>query len=229
MKPGILRTCLTIGLLAGIGLSSPGFAQSEQVQEQVQLIATGTGRAIVKVEGVRMVLTEEDPDQGNVVLISANSNQAVLRYEGREITLRPDDVAAPILDEAFLAPPENNDPVVLWSKQDGFFYADGKVNDKPVTFLVDTGADVVTFSRPQADKLGIHYKNSPIGYASTASGIATLRTLKLEKISIEHITLYDIPVNVVLGQFPSVPLLGGSFLNQLDMNRSGNKMELNKR
>ena len=104
--------------------------------------------------------------------------------------------------------------------------ANGIVNGNSMEFLVDTGADIVTFSSVQANQLGIDYSRGKDGYASTASGIAALKTLSLDSLNIEGITLYDVPISVVHGQFPQVPLLGGTFLNQLNMSRIGNRMEL---
>ena len=139
------------------------------------------------------------------------------------------DIAAPILQEEYSKTADGNSPVTLWADTSGMFFADGKVNGKSARFLIDTGADIVTFSQIQADRLGINYENGKIGYASTASGITPIRTLKLNNISIGNITVYNIQVSVIMGRFPEVPLLGGSFLNNVNFSRTGNKMELKKR
>ncbi len=204
---------------------TPGICDTDKIQ----LVAVGKDRAIVMINGERFVFTSENPAQGNHVMLSADSNQVVLEIEGNQVILRTDDVAAPILDEGEIILEENNNPVVLWSNSSGFFFARGKINGNSVNFLVDTGADVVTFSQAHADRLGINYQKGKSGYASTASGIAPLKSLKVSRMSIEHITLHNVLISVVLGNFPEVPLLGGSFLNKLNMSRVGNKMELSKR
>ena len=53
--------------------------------------------------------------------------------------------------------------------------------------------------------------------------------IRLEQISFAGIELNNINAGVIEGAFPLVPLLGMTFLNHLDMNRSGNRMELKKR
>ncbi|MGB5709038.1 MAG: TIGR02281 family clan AA aspartic protease, partial [Arenicellales bacterium] len=119
--------------------------------------------------------------------------------------------------------------ITLWADSSGFFFARGEVNRRSTRFLVDTGADTITFSSVQADRLGIDYKTARDGYASTASGVARMKSITLKRVSVEGITLRNVAANVILGSFPEFPLLGGSFLNKLNMVRSGKKMELSRR
>ena len=210
-------------LIALTGLITPAGA------EDIRLIATGADKAIIEVDGQRLVLSDDNPSQSGVTLVSADSTQAVILINQQRLTLKSDDNSALVFDSTILPDENENLPVILWADSSGFFYADGTVNGGNVRFLVDTGANIVTFSSVHAEQLGIDYKKGRDGYASTASGIAPLKTLKVNSISISNITLYDVPISVVNGQFPQVPLLGGSFLNHLDMVREGNKMELKRR
>ncbi len=197
--------------------------------ETMQLIATGSGRAILQVNGERMVLSEQEPIHKNVILISADSERVVLDMDGRQIVLRTDDVAAPVLDEEYDPSSADNSPVVLWADSSGFFFAQGKVNGASTRFLVDTGADLVVFSQSRADDLGIDYQQGQNGYASTASGMTALKTIKLNQISIGNISIYNVQASVIPGRFPEIPLLGGSFLNNINMSRIGTRMTLRKR
>ena len=219
---------LPVGLLAWtcLGLSA-SYAAEIQLPE-LQLVVTGSDRAIVKAGDKRYVLKKGEQRYPEISLIDADSERAVVRLNGETITLRSGAVAAPILNETYQAPAVNDNAVTLYSDSSGFFFAKGKVNRRSVRFLVDTGADTVTFSSVQADRLGLKYQNGTDGYASTASGLARLKRIKLNSVSIENITLHNVTASVILGRFPDVPLLGGSFLNQLNMTRSGKKMELRK-
>ena len=228
LNPISIRKFVIVGVALCVATGVNPLAQEVET-DKVQLVATGNGRAIVQVNGERMVLTEGETGPGEVMLVSADTEEATLEISGRTYVLRTDDVVAPILEEDYTPPPEDNGPVVLWADSSGSFYADGTVDGTPIKFLVDTGADLVTFSRTHAEELGLRYERGQPGFASTASGITPLMTLKVERIGIGHITLYDVPVSVILGGFPERPLLGSSALNQLDMNRSGNRMELTKR
>lgn len=195
---------------------------------------TGTNRAIVLFNGERLVLSPGDSSHSRVSLIEATSSRAILSVDGERIELDPDSVAAPVL-----ADPESSviddgggsggGVVTLWADSSGFFFARGEVNRRSTRFLVDTGADTITFSSAQADRLGIDYKSARDGYASTASGVARMKSITLKRVSVEGITLRNVAANVILGSFPEFPLLGGSFLNKLNMVRSGKKMELSRR
>ncbi|MBX2868237.1 MAG: retroviral-like aspartic protease family protein [Acidiferrobacterales bacterium] len=201
---------------------------------QIQLVMTGSNRAIVVLEGQRLVLTTKEKHASGVELVEANSEQAVVEIDGQEITLRTGEVAAPILPDSDnselgnIADAGQPDKVTLWADDTGFFFARGQVGRNSARFLVDTGANTVTFSSRQADALGIEYQNGANAFASTASGIAPIKTIVLKKLTIEGISLRNIDANVVLGNFPEVPLLGGSFLNKLNMVRTGKKMELSR-
>ena len=198
-------------------------------EEIIYLIATSNDRVIFEINDERYILSKSNPKKNNVTLIESNNEEVILRINQRRVILNTDDNAALIVTDDDPEVGDSNSPVILWATSNGFFFADGKVNGASVKFLVDTGADIVTFSSAQADKLGIDYENGKSGFASTASGITALKSLKVPKMSIGHISLYDVQISVVDGNFPEVPLLGGSFLNKLDMSRIGNKMELTKR
>jgi aspartyl protease family protein len=209
-------------LLASYSL--PGFAG-----DSMQLVVTGSNRAIVLFNQERLVLSVGSSSHPRVTLMEADSERAVLDIDGKQHVLESGGVAAPILQESEPVEDTGEDAVVtLWADPSGFFFARGRVNRRSTRFLVDTGADTVTFSSTQADRLGIDYKNGRSGYASTASGVARLKSVTLNRVSIEGITLRNVAANVILGRFPEVPLLGSSFLNKLHMVRTGKKWNLEK-
>ena len=220
-------------LLLAAGLVSNGFSPPVLAEDQIQLVMTGTNRAIVIFNGERLVLSPGDKSHPRITLIEANSSRAIFSIDGESLELDPNSVAAPVLaepDAASISDTEEDTGVVtLWADPNGFFFARGTVNRRSTRFLVDTGADTITFSSAQADRLGLDYKNAKDGFASTASGIAPLKSITLDRVSVEGITLRNVAANVILGTFPEFPLLGGSFLNKLNMSRSGKKMELSRR
>ena len=223
-----LKRLLLVAVLFG------GFNASACAEDKLQLVMTGTNRAIVLFNGERLVLSPGDSSHPRVSLIEATSSRAVLNIDGKTVELDPSSVAAPVLEDAETATDidtdaENSGVVTLWADPNGFFFARGTVNRRTTRFLVDTGADTITFSSAQADRLGLDYKSAKDGFASTASGIAPLKSITLDRVSVEGITLRNVAANVILGSFPEFPLLGGSFLNKLNMTRSGKKMELSRR
>ncbi len=213
-----------------VGILLLFYAISALAEDAIQLVVTGSNRAIILFNQERIVLSVGSANHDVVKLIESDSERAILEINGERLTLETGSVAAPVLQESEPVEDYGDDKVVtLWSDSTGFFFANGKVNRRSTRFLVDTGADSVVFSSSQADRLGIKYENGRSGYATTASGIAPLKSITLDRVSIEGITLRNVETNIILGQFPEVPLLGGSFLNKLNMVRSGKKMELRKR
>lgn len=209
----------------------------EAVQnDKLQLVVTGSDRAIVILNDERLVLRAGNKSHSRVHLRESDSERAIILLDGEVIELDPTSIAAPILVDKHsgssnISEGDGGDGsvVTLWAEPGGMFFASGTVNRRSARFLVDTGADTVTFSSRQADQLGIDYKNARDGYASTASGVAPLKSITLDRVSIGSISMRNVKANIILGNFPDVPLLGGSFLNKLNMNRSGNKMELSRR
>jgi aspartyl protease family protein len=99
-----------------------------------------------------------------------------------------------------------------------------------VRFLVDTGATTVALSGNDAKRLGIEYKRfGERGLSQTASGIAKIYSLRLKKVSVGNVTLYDVEAGVIDGNYPSEPLLGMSFLSAFEMKREGDRLELTRR
>ena len=211
-------------------VSAPANANTEIInQNDIKLVVTGSDRAIIIFNQKRLVLKVGEENQSGVRLISANSERAIVDIDGEEVVIESNTASAFVLDE-----PESNNSnpsakvVTVWADAQGFFFVNGRINSRSVRFLIDTGATTVTFSSVQADRFGIDYKNGQRGYASTASGVTPTVAIRLKEIDVGGITLRNIPANVIQGQFPEVPLLGGSFLNKVNMVRIGQKMELKK-
>ena len=110
----------------------------------------------------------------------------------------------------------------------GHFVAAGSVNGAPVTFLVDTGASSVALTTQQAVQAGINYTAGETGYASTANGVVRTWRVKLDKVTINGLTLQNVE-GTILPANASMALLGMSFLNRLNMSREGNTMILTRR
>lgn len=225
------RRLITIGLVVLLWMQYSAVS----AQDGVQLVVTGSDRAIIILDGERLVLKAGEPSHPRVLLKEADSDRALIMLDGKPVELDPNRVAAPILVDPDGADTTTNtadsasDVVTLWADRSGMFMVRGTVNRRSTRFLVDTGADTVTFSSQQADQLGLDYEDGERGLASTASGVAPLKRVVLDRISIGGIDMRNIEANVILGAFPDVPLLGGSFLNKLSMVREGKKMELRKR
>jgi aspartyl protease family protein len=204
------------------------FASSTvHADKQVDLLALFKDKAIVHIDGVRRLLAVGEASPEGVTLITTHSDHAVVEFDDRRETLT--------LGMATVFPETGNsavgeiESVSLWADPRGFFYADGTINGYPVRFLVDTGATTIAVSSDLARRIGIELSDGQPWIASTAGGMARMVRVKLDSVSVGDITLRDVNAGVVLGSYPTTPLLGMSFLGEVDMVRRGERMELKKR
>lgn len=113
------------------------------------------------------------------------------------------------------APLERADgQVVLRRAGDGHFHADVTVNGKTIRMLVDTGASTIALSVDDATRIGIDVNAlSFTTSVSTANGIASAATVRLEEVRLGPIMRRDVRATVTRNLEGS--LLGMSFLDQL--------------
>jgi aspartyl protease family protein len=114
--------------------------------------------------------------------------------------------------------------VVLVQNRAGHYVASGRVNGRPVTFLLDTGATQVAVSRDLADALGLD--RGPAVSTQTANGPVTAWTTRLDRIELGAISLRGVRA-VILPTLPSDEvLLGMSFLKRLELIQRGQTLTL---
>ncbi len=98
----------------------------------------------------------------------------------------------------------------------GHVTVDGLVNDRPVTFLIDTGATLVVLNEKTAGRLGFHPARTDFSQVSrTANGSIAVAPIRIDEIRISNIIVRDVPAIVVPGDVLEGNLLGMSFLNRL--------------
>lgn len=113
---------------------------------------------------------------------------------------------------------ENNDgSVTFYASGNGHFNISAMVNDtRKIKFLFDTGASVVSLTNRDARSLGIDVDNleynSPL---STANGTSWGARIRLDKIQVGSIIIYDVSASVSQEGALSTSLLGMSFLGEL--------------
>lgn len=193
--------------------------------DDISLQALFKDKAIFLIDGVRRVMSVGETSKEGVQLIAADpaTEQAEVKVGGRRETIKLSTVVARFA-------PAKQASVTLWASTGGHFHADGAINGLPVRFLIDTGATTIALSGDEATRLGIDYRKlGRLGYANTASGIVRAYSLKLDKVELGPIVLYNVDAGVIEGSYPLEALLGMSFLGRLDMKREGNRLELTPR
>ncbi len=80
-----------------------------------------------------------------------------------------------------------------------------------------------------ARRLGIKYHGGTKGYAGTASGVAPIYKVTLNKVKVGDIELRHVCVAIIGGYRSHQVLLGNSFLNRVEMPRTKRLMILKKK
>lgn len=204
-------------------LVTPAYSQ----ETTVHAVALFNGRVMLSVNGGKAKIVKIGDTYRSVKVMAANTEQATIKLNGKTEVLRLNGTIS-LSQKLGTKAAGSKKRIQLWAGDDGFFRADGQVNGSSVQFLVDTGANLVVMSSRQADSIGLDYQNGQRGMAETASGRAPMYVIELDSVSIQGLQLKDIEAGVVIGSFPTTPLLGMTFLDKLEMQRRGDVMTLSK-
>jgi len=181
-------------------------------------------KAIIELDGKRRVLSTGSTSPEGVTVISVNSQEVVLEIEGE----RKRYGLGGHIGNSYKSPVSGKTVTIAPDAQ-GMYRVNGSINGFQVTFLVDTGATLLSMNRQQALRLGLQYKlHGKESLASTASGLDRIYIVGLKKVRVGDIELSNIQAAIHDGDFPAVILLGNSFLNRVDLQRHGRILRLTK-
>lgn len=113
--------------------------------------------------------------------------------------------------------------VRLQGDRRGHFVATGQINGRDVTFLVDTGATLVSVPESLADRLGLP-REAPIRLLTAAGPVQGWST-RLDEVRLGEIVKRDVAAAINPGRHDSV-LLGMSFLRHLELTQRDNELRL---
>lgn len=113
--------------------------------------------------------------------------------------------------------------VMLDSDRQGHFIATGLINGRDVTFLVDTGATLVSVPDGLADQLGLE-RQAPIRL-DTAAGTVQGWLTELDEVRLGDIVQRQVRAAINPGRHETV-LLGMSFLRELEMTQRDGELLL---
>jgi aspartyl protease family protein len=114
--------------------------------------------------------------------------------------------------------------VVLQRNRAGHFLADGEVNGRRVTFLLDTGATYIALPAQIARELKLKLGQQIT--LQTAAGPATGYPTRLDSVRLAGIEMRDMAAVVAEGLDPGQVLLGMNFLKRLEMTQRGEQLVL---
>jgi aspartyl protease family protein len=182
----------------------------------------GAKAAVLSVDGGEPKTVKVGDKWHGVGVVSVEKDRATVDIDGRRRVLLLGQ------HQRSVASASSRESVTLAADARGHFVADGAVNGVPMRFLVDTGATSIALPASEAQRLGIDYRKGERGLVQTANGNVQVYRVKLDSVKVGSIELQSVEA-VVTERGLSIPLLGMSFLNRVEMKRDGEAMTLIRR
>ena len=207
-------------LLAAVLSGPPGWAQSVTLSGSM-----GLNKALLMIDGQPQMLAVGASARG-VTLRRLGDGEAEVEVAGQRLQLRLGAAPARVGVEA--GAPSASSEIVLPMGRLGHFNAQGTINGKPVSFMVDTGATSVAMSQSEANRIGLDWKRGRPGLTSTANGPVPIYAINLTSVRVGTVEIANVAAVVVPSDMPMI-LLGNSFLNRFSMRRDNDVMRLEKK
>ncbi|MDR3220834.1 MAG: TIGR02281 family clan AA aspartic protease [Candidatus Accumulibacter sp.] len=181
------------------------------------------GKVLLTINGgaPRIVAVGAKTSEG-VSVIAINGDTATIEVEGKRRVLR---VGQNVAEQASASGPAK---VVLTADSRGHFNTTGYINGASVRFLVDTGASLIAIGASDARRIGLDPGKGVRGVVNTANGQVVVSKVKLNSVRVGDIVMNNVDASIHSQDMP-ITLLGMSFLNRMEMQRSGDSMTLIKR
>jgi aspartyl protease family protein len=197
-----------------LALLSPAAAWATTVM--VMALELDRAQLVVNGSAVRTLRSGQVSPEG-VRLVRADRDKAVVEVDGKLLTLG--------LGQSTVATAE------LEADPRGHFVTTAYVNGVATRAVIDTGATTVAISSDEARRMAIGYAGASRVRISTAGGPRTAFRVRLASVRVGEITLHDVDAVVTEGGQEQLPLtlIGMSFLNGVDMQRTGNTLLLTRR
>lgn len=207
------------GIVLLLVIWQSAFAEQAKLQSPIYVKGLFEGGAVLVIEGQQHVL-REGKTVAAVTLIDANSRRAIVDVNGERQTLKLSTEIGTTFSEPQKAVKQ------IRGNAAGHFYTAGQVNNRQVTFMVDTGASTVTMNSSDATGLGIDFKSGAPVNVSTASGVVRGYRVRLNRVVVGTISVPNVDAVVIEGSYPTDILLGNSYLSRVDMRVENNILVL---
>ncbi len=193
--------------------------------EKINILGLFTDKAIVLIDGKQRILVAGKKSPEGVLLISANSQEAVLEIDGERNTY----TLGSHIGSKYKKPQAGKISTIA-PDANGMYWVNGSINGFQVSFVVDTGATLISMNKHQAKRIGLNYKlEGKQSVANTASGLSKIYIMNLDRVKVGDIEVRDVQGAVHDSDFPKVILLGNTFLNRVSMKREGKILQLEDR
>lgn len=222
---------LTLGGVPAFAGQSSSNSQTVQKSQQKQGVSVSLSavlgkKVILAVNGQRRILSKGQTTPEGVKLVSYSNRSATLRVNGESVNINIGD--APLVS-SYKA--KDVREFKIYRDSMGMFRAQGLINGKNISFLVDTGATTVAMGWGQAQNLGIDVIKESKGQlvkVSTANGITDAYPITLDKVSVGGLEAPYVKALVIKNTDMQDALLGMSYLSRIHVKQEKGVMLLSK-
>lgn len=211
----ILLVLATAGGWAGAQASAPQVTLSGVSGQKALLVIDGAAPRFVAIgqiqQGVRLLSLE-----GDTATVEVNGQRQVLQVGGAPVNVGKARTGG------------GGQRVVLTADPSGHFLPDGHINGKSVKFMVDTGATTVALGAAEARRIDLKFEHGQRVQINTANGMSTGYLIRLGSVRVGDVVAYDVDAVVSPQAMPFV-LLGNSFLNRFQLQKTNDQLTLEKR
>ena len=197
-------------------LLSPGRADNVDIE----VLALFKDTALLRIAGKQTLLKTGDRSSEGILLISANSREAVVEVSGETMILN----LSQRISSTYRKRTEAS--VSIFLNKNGQYRTTGSINGRPVSFLVDTGATVVAINSLMAREIGIDVSKGKVTLVVTASGKVESRMVSLDIVQVGDIEVRNVQAVIIPGSYPEDVLLGMSFLRGVEIHEASGVMRL---
>jgi aspartyl protease family protein len=220
--PGLQVGWLLVGCRASRVFLGVLLLPALSLAANVRVVGVTPGQsADVAIEDGAPVTIEVGQTIDGVKLLRADSGGAVLAADGITETL-------PLVADRSIEHADKSSTVTLSADARGHFVTSGAINGRPVKFLVDTGATLITLSRAEATRIGLDYGGGRPTQTQTANGVGHGWRVSLDSVRVGDVTVRDVDAIVLDNDTPPVGLLGMSFLGRFDLQQRGSTLVLRR-
>ena len=190
---------------------------------EVSLVGLFPGKALVSIDGGPPRTLSVGSSVAGVKLLTAAHDDATFEIDGKTQRLSLGQLYGG-------ASNSGRKSTTLSADGRGHFVTQGMVNGGVLTFLVDTGASLVTMAASDASRLGIDWRSGIRSAAGTANGPVTFYRVRIASLKIGEIVVNNVEAGVQESGLPAgIALLGMSFLSRTEIQQTGPSMVLTQR
>lgn len=189
----------------------------------IEVQALMSDAALLRIGDQQRMLRNGQRSPEGVLLVSANTQRAIIEVEGRRTELK----LSQRISGSFSA--VDTSEVRVDRNADAQYLTTASINGRRTTVLVDTGATSVAMSGRHAAALGIAYHRGTPTQVGTASGVANAYSIQLDSVAVGGISVPFVHAVVIEGDFPHFILLGMTFLQRVGMREDNGALYLKQK